>query len=35
MNKYGKIDSIKDIALVLIIIKIGSVNQKLLTHDLV
>ena len=35
MNKYGKMDSIKDIVLALIIIKTGSVNQKLLTHDLV
>jgi len=35
MNKYGKIDSIKDIVLAILIIKIGSVNQKLLTHDLV
>ena len=35
MNKYVKTDSIKDIVLVLVIIKTGSVNQKLLTHDLV
>jgi hypothetical protein len=35
MNKYGKIDSIKDIVLALKIIKTGSVNQRVLTHDLV
>ncbi len=34
MNKYGMIDSINDRVLVVIIIEIGSVNQKLLSHDL-
>jgi len=34
MNKYGMIDSINDIVLAFIIIKIGSVTQKLLYHDL-
>jgi hypothetical protein len=34
MNKYGMIDSINDTVLAVIIIKIGSVNQKLFCHDL-